>query len=65
MTRKKQDNNFVGVEAEQYYLHDKMMADEASNQEIVYLSLLRGMITQEQYLDFLQIEKDCDDCGED
>jgi hypothetical protein len=44
---------------EKVYLYDKMMKGEASCREIIYLSLLRGMITKEQYLDYLQIEKDC------
>lgn len=61
---------FFGSEEERYYLYDKMLNGEASSREIVYLSLLSGMINEEQYADFLQIEKDCEEtkgenCKED
>lgn len=46
---------------EKVYLYEKMMKGEASARELVYLSLLKGMITKEQYLDYLQIEKDCEE----
>ncbi len=96
MKRKKQDNIFIGAEAdirlamyeraltggnkkykakssikftnleeEKVYLYDKMQKGEASNRELVYLSLLFSMITKEQYLDFLQIEKDCKEYDEE
>lgn len=42
-----------------------MLKDEASDREIAYLSLLFGMITEEQYFDFLQIEKDCKENGDE
>lgn len=50
---------------EKLHLYGKVMNGEASCQEIVYLSFLRGMITKEQYLDYLQIEKDCAEYGDE
>jgi len=44
---------------EKVYLFDKMQKGEASDRELIYLSFLAGMTTKEQYLDYLQIEKDC------
>jgi hypothetical protein len=55
---------------EQAYLFDKVMKGKASMRELVYLSFLRGMVTEEQYADYLKIEKesaeyDNEDDGED
>jgi hypothetical protein len=44
---------------EKIYLFDKVQNGEASARELIYLSFLTGMTTKEQYLDYLQIEKDC------
>lgn len=52
---------FTDSEEEKFYLYDKMVKGNASCREIVYLSFLRGMTTKEQYLDYLQIEKDCEE----
>jgi hypothetical protein len=41
-------------------LYEKMMQGKATSRELVRLSFLRGMITSEDYDDFLQIEKDCE-----
>lgn len=56
---------FFGSADERLYLFEKMTKDEASMRELVCLSYLRGMITKEMYLDFLQIEKDCAECDEE
>ena len=56
---------FTDPVKEKIYLFDKMQKGKASNRELVYLSFLRGMITKEQYLDYLQIEKDCEESCEE
>jgi hypothetical protein len=42
-------------------LYEKMMQNKATSRELFRLSFLRGMITSEDYADFLQIEKDCEE----
>jgi hypothetical protein len=42
---------------EKIHLYDRMITGKATARELVRLSLLRGMITVEQYADFLEIEK--------
>jgi len=44
-----------------YQLYKRMMAGKATSQELIRLSLLKGMITAEQYADYLEIEKNCEE----
>lgn len=56
--KRKSKKKITGDADERFKLYDKMMRGEASCREIVYLSFLKGMITKEQYADYLQIEKE-------
>jgi hypothetical protein len=47
--------------AEKFHLYEKMKSGKASAHDLVRLSFLMGMINAEQYADFLQIEKDCEE----
>lgn len=40
-------------------LFNKVISGESTDQELMQISLLRGIITQEQYEDYLKIEEDC------
>jgi hypothetical protein len=53
---KRQRNNLRG--SEHVSLYQKMLLEEASAKELVRFSYLMGMITSEQYDDFLKIEAD-------
>jgi hypothetical protein len=59
MARKKRDKSLSAISREKIYLYERMEAGGATSRELVRLSLLFGMITSEQYADFLKIEKDC------
>lgn len=43
---------------EKLSLYRKMMSGKASSHDLVRLSLLKNMISKEQYEDFLEIEKE-------
>ena len=60
--KKRRTNELKSKDGElEFKLYEKMMEGKASSREIVYLSLLRGMITEEQYARFLEIEKSCNE----
>lgn len=48
---------------EKFNLYMRMIEGKASAHDLVRLSFLREMITAEQYADFLEIEKDCEEEG--
>ncbi len=60
MVHKNKKNDLLKGE-EKVSLYEKMMTGQASAHELIRLSFLRGMITDEQYADFLEIDKhNCD-----
>lgn len=48
------------IEQERFALFEWMISGEATAHDLVCLSFLQGMITGEQYADFLEIEKNCE-----
>jgi len=54
-------DGFSSSVEEQTHLYEKMMQGNATGHELVKLSFLREMISEEQYTNYLQIEKDCEE----
>jgi len=51
--------NFSDESLEKLYLYSRVESGEASSLEMVRLSLLVGMISEDQFAEYLEIEKEC------
>lgn len=56
-TMRRKYTGLSDIELENIHLYKRMMKDKATLLELVHLSYLRGMITAEDYAQYLEIER--------